>query len=193
MTHTVEQLIKLALGYHPLDKGETGPERHSNPEAERRREAHVRACASYRDWVAMLRRLEARFPGHEVNNRCIFRQSPSSSMYDLAYSGTLSLPVRNAKEQYRYLGFMASIVVPFYVLYDCARLDRADDVWSIGFQFAGEELAIAEDVGRELEVTFPGYSPMPEELGKAIVPGVRTSVKRPGEATVYDCLMSDDW
>ncbi len=193
MSHTAKELVDLALSYHAQDKAETGPERLSNPEALRRREAHVQACAKYRDWVALLRRLGERFPDREVENRCIFRQAPHWSGYDLAYSGKLSLPVRSELEQYRYLGFMASIVVPYYVLYDCARLDRNEDVWSITLQFTGGELVLAREVGRELEVTFPGYSLMPGEIGNTIVPGVRTSFKRPGQATVYDCLISDDW
>jgi hypothetical protein len=193
VSQTTEELIAIALTYHAQDKGETGPERNQNPETERKREAHVRACAKYNDWMAMLQRLQQRFPDRKVENRSLFRQGPKTSVYDLAYSGRLSLPVRGAKEQYRYLGFMASIVVPCYVIYDCARLDRTGNVWDIRLQLAADELALATEVGRELEIAFPGYAPMPAEVGTAIVPGVRTSVKRPGEATVYDCLMSDEW
>lgn len=193
MTHTVEQLVNIGLNYHPHDKGETGPEKYNNPETERRRTAHLQARAKYGDWAAMLRRLEARFPDRQVANRSIFRQGPEPFGADLAYSGTLSLPVRSAKEQYRYLGFMASIVVPYYALYDCARLDRMDDVWDVRYQLGLDEQALAAEVGRELEIAFPGYSLMPEALGRAIVPGVRTAVKVPGEATIYDCLFSDDW
>lgn len=192
MNHTVEQLIVLAQSYHAQDDARTEAQGGEQPEELRRRAAHVQACASFGEWIAMLRRLEGRFPGQRIDNRSLFRQSPTTSVYDLAYSGALHVPVRGADESYRYIGFMASIVVPYYVVYDLARLASGDVYWRIGFDLA-EDQEVTSELRRALEATFSGYSPMPQDVGQAIVPGVRTSVKRPGEATVFDCLFSDDW
>jgi hypothetical protein len=191
MNHSVEQLLATACLYHAQD----GADGKQAPEARRRTAAHQAACVKYRDWVHMLRRLEQRFPGHAIDNRSIFRQGPDTSVYDLAYSGSLSVPVRGEGEGYRYLGFMASIVVPYYVVYDFTWLEDAElpAPWRVQFTLQDDERPIAIEIGKELEQTFPGCSPMPTDVGQAIVPGVRTSFKHPGEATLYDCLFSDDW
>lgn len=191
MKYTVEQLIDLALTYRAPDRGEVGPARYDNAEGRKQREAHVQACGKYREWLAFLERIDVRFPGRQVENRSIFRQGPNTSIYDLAYSGTLDLATRNPDERYRYLGFMASIVVPYYTVYHLARL--TDNNERISFVFEGDDLTVAREIGAELEVTFPGYVLMPEDVGTTIVPGVRTAFKVAGSATVYDCLLSDHW
>lgn len=46
----------------------------------------------------------------------------------------------------------------------------------------------------EILSTFGGhYEPMPPDVGKVIVPEVATSVRAFGEATLYNCLLSDYW
>jgi len=192
MTHTVEQLFDIARSYYPRDTAETGIERGKSPEEQRQREAHVQACTKYSDWLAMLQRLQTRFPNNHVDHRSIFRQGPNTSVYDLSYTGTFEVPVRSTEERYRYIGFMASIVVPYFVIYDLARRASGDDYWKISFTFAEDELAFAREIGRELELTFPGYSLMGEQIGNLIVPGVRAGIKPPSEATIYDCLFSDE-
>lgn len=193
MKHTAEQLVSLAHDYYPQDAERTGAEREKGPEAQRRVEAHARACGSFGAWVAMLGRLAEKFPEHRIENRSIFRQSPGTSVYDLGYSGSFGMPARGPDESYRYIGFIASIVVPYYAIYDLARLASGDDYWRISFDFSEQDRLFVREIGSELESTFSGYSQLPEAVGKTIVPGVRTSVRRPGEATVYDCLFSDDW
>lgn len=193
MNHTVEQLISIARGYHVQDADRARFERGESPEELRQRAAHIRACAKYRDWVAMLQRLQTLFPEHPIENRSIFRQGPEPFGCDLSYSGMLALPVKSADEKFRHLGFMASIVVPYFVIYDRGRLVSGDEYWRIGYEFSDKETHLVRAISRELESTFSGYSLMPEEVGTLIVPGVRTGFKRPGEATIYDCLLSDDW
>jgi hypothetical protein len=34
---------------------------------------------------------------------------------------------------------------------------------------------------------------MPPEVGKIIVPDVATNLRLMGQATIYDCLLGDDW
>jgi hypothetical protein len=55
-----------------------------------------------------------------------------------------------------------------------------------------EEQPCASWIAREIESMF-GYERMPSEVGKVIVPDVATNLRSLGEATLYDCLFSDDW
>jgi hypothetical protein len=44
----------------------------------------------------------------------------------------------------------------------------------------------------EIEATY-GCEPMPPEVGRVIVPDVATHLRMLGQATLYDCLFSDQW
>ena len=56
----------------------------------------------------------------------------------------------------------------------------------------GEEEA-ALDLTREIEATYPGYQPIPPELGDEVVPDVALDSKGFGRATIYHCLLSEAW
>jgi hypothetical protein len=56
----------------------------------------------------------------------------------------------------------------------------------------GEEDA-ACDLVREIEATFPGYAPIPPELGDEVVPDVSLDKRLFGEATIYDCILAQEW
>lgn len=56
-----------------------------------------------------------------------------------------------------------------------------------------EEEPVAREIARELEATYPGYQPIPPELGNDVVPDVAMNVVLMGEATIYMCLFSDVW
>ncbi len=61
-----------------------------------------------------------------------------------------------------------------------------------GFEFSPEEQPYAMSIAREIETTW-GHEPMPPEVGTIIVPDVATNLRSCGEATLYDCLLSDNW
>ena len=42
---------------------------------------------------------------------------------------------------------------------------------------------------REIEATYPGYEPIPPEIGNEVVPDVDVI----GGATIYVCLLSTVW
>jgi hypothetical protein len=140
----------------------------------------------------MLRRLQAKLPGLLVLNRSIYRESPESAAYDLSYSGKIDVPTKSPEEQERYIGFMASIVVPYFMFYHAASFTLGSE-YVRGFDFGEQERGLVTEIRDELVATFPGYSLMPEEVGNVLVPGVRAGFRRPGEATLYDCLFSDVW
>jgi hypothetical protein len=60
------------------------------------------------------------------------------------------------------------------------------------FAFSSDEQPHADWLAREIEATF-GCEPMPPEVGNIIVPDVATNLRLMGQATLYDCLLGDDW
>jgi len=55
-----------------------------------------------------------------------------------------------------------------------------------------DEQPYAAWIARDIEATW-GYERMPPEVGKVVVPDVATNLRNLGEATLYDCLLSDYW
>lgn len=62
----------------------------------------------------------------------------------------------------------------------------------VHFYLSPDEQQYAECITREIEATW-GYERMPPELEKVIVPDVVTNLRDFGEATLHDCLFSDQW
>lgn len=95
----------------------------------------------------------------------------SDGVYDPAYSGYVVIPGHT-------LGFFVSVLGPCYGI----RRTGAP----------GEEPRALE-LAREIEATYPGYEPIPPELGDQVVPDVTLDGRVFGKATVHDCLLSQDW
>lgn len=62
----------------------------------------------------------------------------------------------------------------------------------LGLEFSPEEEPHVRWLARDIEATW-GYERMPAEVGKVIVPDVATNLRVLGEATLHDCLFSDNW
>lgn len=62
----------------------------------------------------------------------------------------------------------------------------------IRFDFAPAEQPYAACIAQDIEATW-GYERLPPEVGKIIVPDVATNLRSLGEATLHDCLLSDNW
>ena len=77
-----------------------------------------------------------------------------------------------------------------------AELDRELDAMPparrrvIRFDLSPEEQPYGAAIIQEIEATY-GYKLMPPEIGNEIVPDVATEFGTIGEATIYDCLLSD--
>jgi hypothetical protein len=134
-------------------------------EREHQREAARRGFDEYPTWDAMISRLDARYP---LTNRalCLLAES-----YTPAYFAQIEIPGR-------LLGFHVSLLGPYYGIHRTG--------------LAVEELP-ALDLTREIEATYPGYEPIPPELGDEVVPDVSMNHRPLGKATIYDCLLSPDW
>ncbi|WP_437277504.1 hypothetical protein WME90_40650 [Sorangium sp. So ce375] len=129
-------------------------------------EAANRGRAEYPAWEAMIHRLGDRY-GLQNESLHLF-----SGGADPAYSARIWLTDETA------LSFHVSLLGPYY-----------------GIHLPGipEEEPVAREIAREIESTYPGYRPIPPEIGNEVVPDVAISVVLMGEAKIYMCLFSEVW
>ncbi len=114
----------------------------------------------------MIRRLGDRYPQTDHSLSLL------AGSYYPAYSGNIEIP------GYR-LGFHVSLLGPCYGIHRTGA--------------PGEEPA-AQDLAREIEATYPGYQPIPPELGDLEVPDVlNLGMVDLGKITIYSCLLSELW
>lgn len=85
----------------------------------------------------------------------------------------------------------ACIVKPEFIVPDSPEVHAYKT--DISFDFSPDEQPYAAWIASEIEATWPGYERMPPEVGKVIVFEVSTRSRSFGEATLYDCLFSDNW
>ena len=137
-------------------------------------EAANRGRAEYPTWKAMFRRLEDRY---SVQNESLHLLSGG---VDPAYSGRLYRPkdvepVPSLSNRAS-LSFHVSLLGPYYGIHDRGEPDEKPAV-----------------IAEEIEATYPGYQPIPPELGNEVVPDVEMDGALMGEATIYVCLFSGVW
>ena len=129
-------------------------------------EAANRGRAEYPTWEAMIDRLGDRYGLQNESIRLL------AGGVDPAYSARIWLTDETA------LSFHVSLLGPYY-----------------GIHLPGipEEEPVAREVAREIEATYPGYRPIPPEIGNEVVPDVAMNVVLMGDATIYMCLFSEVW
>ncbi|WP_438035108.1 hypothetical protein [Sorangium sp. So ce204] len=143
-----------------------GPFYDDTEEHRRLVEAANRGRAEYPTWKAMIRRLGDRYG---LQNESLHLLAGGG---DPAYSARIWLTDETA------LSFHVSLLGPYY-----------------GIHLPGilEEEPVAREIAREIEATYPGYRPIPAELGNEVVPDVAMDTVLMGEATIYMCLFSVVW
>lgn len=165
---TREELLSVVYTFHPRGLFDGLPGYRESEAWSRRREVVRRAVAEHPIWRAMLRRLGCSFLDHAERMRA--ESYLEGGSFDPAYGAHLYLPGRT-------LGFYVCLLGPYYGIYRTG---------------APAEEPAARAVAREIEATYPGYAPIPPELGDEVVPDV--IVHGPGVATtIYHCLLSDGW
>ncbi|CAN96257.1 hypothetical protein predicted by Glimmer/Critica [Sorangium cellulosum So ce56] len=137
-------------------------------------EAANRGRAEYPTWEAMIHRMYERYG---LQNESLSLVAGGS---DPAYSARIyrpkdlePVPSPNSRAS---LSFHVSLLGPYYGIHDTGEPD---------------ELPMA--VADEIEATYPGYQPIPPELGNEVVPDVAMDGVLMGEATIYVCLFSRVW
>ncbi|XXY50135.1 hypothetical protein WME91_03170 [Sorangium sp. So ce269] len=137
-------------------------------------EAANRGRAEYPRWEAMIHRMYERY-GIQNESLNLF-----AGGIDPAYSARIYRPKdfepAPSLSSRASLSFHVSLLGPYY-----------------GIHSRGEPDEIPAAVAEEIEATYPGYQPIPPELGNEVVPDVDMDGVMMGEATIYVCLFSDVW
>jgi hypothetical protein len=137
-------------------------------------EAANRGRAEYPTWKAMIRRLGDRYG---LQNESL---SLLSGGVEPAYSARIYRPKDlepvPSPQSRASLSFHVSLLGPYYGIHDTGEPDE-------------KPAAIAA----EIEATYPGYQPIPPELGNEVVPDVDMDGVLMGEATIYVCIFSHVW
>ena len=203
MKHSIPELIQIVYSYFPRGMQGDEPSYKETPEYSHRIAARTKASSRFRDWCAMLDRLQARFPDGlrdvGVQNGSPFLASPGASTLDRCFSGALWLPARESEESYHELELFVSFVVPYYFVVSSWMMPLAQPIGRItkepklSFDFTPDEAPFVAAIEEEIAITFPGFEPMPASIGNTIVPDVKGGGNLYGESTIYGCLFSDKW
>jgi hypothetical protein len=195
--HSVNALLDLCYEVYPRGVWLADAHYKDTPESHRQVEAQGRARAEYHGrWRPMLARMKAQFPGCAVHDGSLHLWG---SGFDPAYSGKLVLPVLAPEEGEHALAFQVSLLAPYYVIYNARFVwqkggpgEGAAPLHEVRLDLSPTDQPYARGLAQEIEAAY-GYEPMPLEVGRVGVPEVSTNRRAMGEATIYDCLLSDDW
>lgn len=222
MKHSVEDLLGIVRDYYPRGISTEDPRYKASPEHRRLVEARRRAGTEKATWNALLERLNRQFPTDGLLNDSLHlplgtmdaaysgKLFPTGSKENLTIGFLVSFLVpyyivyssRSVPDLERMAAPRAKLRFVFegdtcYALpadpnapeEDVAPFKPTREV--LHFDFSPQEQAYARWIASEIEATW-GYERMPPEVGQLVVPDVATDHRGIGEATVYDCLMSDN-
>lgn len=164
---TRAELLEVVYRFYPRGLWHADPPYRGTPEHRRLVDASRQAVADFPTWKAMTGRLAARL---SLQNESLHLLA---GWVDPAYSARIYLVPGG-----RTLGFHVCFLGPYYAVNRTGA--------------PGEEPA-ATEIAQEIEATYPGYQPIPPELGNEIVPDVSPEGVPLGEATIYVCLLSVVW
>jgi hypothetical protein len=159
---TRAELLEVVYRFYPRGVPRHDPGYERTEQRRRLVEAARRGAAEYPTWKALIRRLGAR---HAVMDDSLFVLAGG---VDPAYSAHLYLTTHT-------LGFHVCLLGPYYGVHRTGA--------------AGEE-PMAGEVVREIEAAYPGFQPIPPEIGDEVVPEVDWPLVKP---TIHDCLLSEGW
>ncbi|AUX25497.1 hypothetical protein SOCEGT47_060440 [Sorangium cellulosum] len=137
-------------------------------------EAANRGRAEYPTWEAMIDRLDKRF-GVQNESLCLVGGGADPAYSARIYRPKDLEPVPSPSSRAS-LSFHVSLLGPYYGIHD-----------------TGEPDEIPAAVAEEIEAAYPGYQPIPPELGNEVVPDVEMDAVLMGEATIFVCLFSPVW
>jgi hypothetical protein len=133
MKHSFEELLETVYRYYPRGLTTTDPGYRETEEYGRLSNARRQAGVDKDAWNALLKRADARFPGHNILNRSL--HLPMGTM-DAAYSGCIFLdvtpmPVPTPRPTRWWerppgphsVGFLVSFICPYYVVYSSRYVD----------------------------------------------------------------------
>lgn len=199
MRQSLDELLAVVYRFYPRGQRPENPGYKETEEYRRLVQARIQAgnedLTGTSPWCALLSRLSTRFPEHAIQNGSF--HLPTGGM-DAGHIGLFWLPPRGLWERNHVLGFWISFLVPSYVIYSSAYIiDRAsmseDGFHVIRFIFSPDEEPYAQALKEEIESIFPGFEPMPPEIGNQVVADVVAGNQTMGQTTLYHCLFTDSW
>lgn len=180
-----ERLIELAQKWYP--RISAGPaELDDLPEWLRLKE-QCRSSWEHRDaWDRLIATWEAMFPGCASWDYTLPVLQPCY-FFRLYVPGPPQPPSTNPT-----LVALVSYLAPVYMIYVSYEAHHGKLPTScLDFHPTGRELGYAETMAAEIESVF-GYEALPYDLGSLAVPDVMTERRRNNDATLMDCLFTDD-
>lgn len=165
---TRSELLEVVYRFYPRGLPSHDPLYDATEERRRLVAAARRGALAYPTWEVLISRLADRY---NLQNESL---SLLAGWVEPAYSARIYLPGDAT------LGLHVCALGPYYGVHPSGA--------------AGEASAAAAcDVAREIEGAYPGYAPIPPELGNEVVPDVEMDGVLFGEATIYICLFSYVW
>ena len=189
MKHSVEELLSVVYRFYPRGLYASDPRYRDTEEHRRLVQARIQAAAEGSRWDVLLQRLRVRFP-EGLMNRSLGLYTGDN---DAAYEGSLTLPARGWYDRYRALYFTVSFLVPYYVVYSSVNVvapvtHGGQGTRHTNFTFTPDEEPLARALTEEILAVFPGYEPMPPEIGNIPLPA---DIKSFYEGTIYSALFID--
>lgn len=204
MKQSLHELCALSQRFYPRGIQPDDPGYNETAEHRRLLAAQAASVAEVGRFRDMLARLAARFPECVVEDR-LYAIPGLMNAWDTCYPAKLILPVPLPPSGEHALAFLVSIVAPCFMIHRIrfrheqeqqegtlrrgdrdAAADRSPD----SFTFSTEEEPYAKAISAEIEATY-GYERMPPEIGNQPVPDVSRRSCGRREATIYDCLFTD--
>lgn len=188
---TREELLDTVYRYYPRGIPSDDPRYQETPEYRRLAAARRQAGADREPWRALLRRLGDQFSENAVQDRSL--HLPTGE-HDACYSAWVYLPA-SPGEHWRVVVALRVLQQALSALLQArqpppVRVPRRQVETS--FDPSPEEERYFAGITQAIEATFK-CERLPPEIGKVLVPDVATGSRSLGEATLYDCLLSDDW
>jgi hypothetical protein len=192
---TLDELLSVVYRFYPREITPEDPGYKDTEEHRRLADARRRSGAEGNPWRVLLDRFSKRVPGVSIHNGSLHLFTGG---WDAGYVGALILPTRGPHETHHQVSFLVSFLVPCYVVSSLV-IAVAPTTKSSGlagytqFTFTPDEEPYARIVTEEILAVFPGYEPMPPEIGNIIVPDVVAGTKPMGKTTLFHCLFTDVW
>jgi hypothetical protein len=196
MKQSLDELLAVVYRFYAREVGQYAPGYKETEQHCRLVQARIQAGVEGNRWEVLWERLSGRLPKDKLQYGSL--HLPTGGM-DACYIGLFWLPARGSWEKNHVIGFLTSFLVPCYVVYSSAFLalpwvgEKPRWRQEISFTFTPDEQSSVQIITEEIQTVFPGYEPMPPEIGNVIVPDVVAGNQALGKTTLYHCLFTDDW
>src|SRR6185295_1816076 len=153
------------------------------PETKRFQGAWKRALESHDKWQDIVERIGSELPGMSVGDTT----APYATAARRCCVYMVRLETSKSAEPHNVIVGLASVLVPYYHLYQIAVGSNHHRGFPQPRPRAGDEGSVADLVARHIEQEM-GYKEFPAEYESIIVPEISVQNVLPGRATLMDAL-----